>query len=626
MTSPERNLASMFFNRVERYGALPRYRHKVQGQWQDVSWEQMGKRVRLAASGLLKIGVSLGDRVCLLSSSRPSWSEMDFAILSAGAITVPIYPSLPASDCGFILWNAGSRVIAVENAEQLAKVREIQKDGIIIPDGMELPTVDVGKPLSPGDHLQVKIERVILLDGEGDGGADLISLEALMALGEEHMSSHAKELERILQEVQREDVATIVYTSGTTGPPKGVVQSHGNHLSMCEMVSDEVGIFQEGDVDFLFLPLAHSFARLQEFVGIYCGSTTAFAQSVDTLVTDLGEAAPQVVPAVPRVYEKIYSRVQAQARSSPMKKAVFDWAVGVGKKISVRRMNKQPIPAMLALQGKLAHRLVFHKLHALVGGKIKYFISGGAPLSREIAEFFHAAGLLILEGYGLTETCPALAINRPDNYRFGTVGPKLPWVEVKVAADGELIARGPNVTREYYHRPKATREAWDDEGWFHTGDIAEIDSDGFIRITDRKKELIVTAGGKNISPQNVENVLKTSPYVSQVLLYGDNQPYCVALVTLTEEVVQWARANGKQDVTLDQLARDPDVRQLIENEINERNAKLAKFETVKKFAIVHPDFTQETGELTPTLKLKRRVVLGRHRGEIDVLYGNQETN
>lgn len=616
----DRNLARMFFQRALRWSDRPRYRHRVVGIWHEVSWKQMADRVRRMAAGLCDAGVRCGDRVGLLANSRPEWCEADLAILTIGAISVPIYPSSTPEECAFILWNAGARAIVVENDQQLTKIREIQRDGLVLPE-VELADHDRAQGVAPGQRVPVPIDLVVLIDGQGDGGDDLLTLPALLDRGRDRFKDHAAAMQEALETVGPDDTATIVYTSGTTGPPKGVVQTHGNHLAMCEMVNEEVGVFSPGDVDFLFLPLAHSFARLQEYAAIYCGTTTAFAQSLDTVLTDIREARPHLIPSVPRVYEKIYARVQSQAQASPAKRRVFDWAVHVGTRISRLKQERRRVPVALAVQGRLAHRLVFHKLHDLFGGRLKYLVSGGAPLSREVAEFFHAAGILVLEGCGLTETCPALTINRPSAFRFGSVGQKLSRVELRLAPDGELLAKGPNIAKGYYKRPRATAEAWDSDGWFHTGDIAAIDADGFVRIVDRKKELIITASGKNIAPQNVENLLKTSPYISQAMVFGDKRPYCVALVTLSpDEIAAWAGQRGKDTSDITRLVSDPDVRALIEAEIEARNQKLARYETVKRFAIVHPDFTVESGELTPSLKLKRRVVLQKHGDVIEALY------
>ena len=617
----DKNLADMFFRRVERYGDRVRYRHCVGDRWRDMSWNELAMRVKRAAAALLELGLSRGDRVCLMSATRGEWIDLDLAILSAGGVTVPIYPSNTPEECAFILWNAGARIVVVENDEHLARIRQVQRDGFTLPD-VEVPeaTDDMPRP-SPGDHVGLQLDKIILIEGEGDGGGDLMKLDALFGFGGRALARREAELADVIEQVGHDDIATIVYTSGTTGPPKGVVQTHGNHLAMFEMGSEDVGMFHDDDVDFLFLPLAHSFARMQELMAIYMGSTTVIARSLDTILEDLQEARPHIIPSVPRVYEKIYARVQAQAEASPVKRAVFRWAVSVGRRVSGHLQRNEPIPWGLALRQRLAHRMVFRKLHERMGGRVKYFVSAGAPLSKEVAEFFHAAGLLILEGYGLTETTPALCINRPDSYQFGTVGPALSKVELKLADDSELLARGPNVAKGYYRRPQATAEAWDDEGWFHTGDIAEIASDGFVRIVDRKKELIITAGGKNIAPQNVENVLKTSPYISQALLYGDRKPYCVVLVTLSpEEIRGWADKHGKGELSLDALAMDDEVRGLIDGEIKARLPKLARFEAPKKFAIVYPDFTLETGELTPSLKLKRRVVMERHGHAVEAMY------
>src|SRR6185369_14633242 len=368
------------------------------------------------------------------------------------------------------------------------------------------------------------------------------------------------EIDRRIADVRRDQLATIVYTSGTTGPPKGVLQTHGNHLAAVESLL-RLGVAREGDVDFFFLPLAHSFARLIEYFGVAVGSVTAFARGIDTLADDLASARPNLVPAVPRIHEKLYARMQAaRDESGALARALFDWAVGVGRARSRCEQAGRPVPALVRVQHALAHRLVFARIHRLLGGNVRYMVSGGAALSREIAEFFHAIGILILEGYGLTETTPILTCNRPDAFRFGTVGLPLDCCEVRIAADGEILARGANVALGYHRRPEATAESWDAESWFHTGDIGEFDADGFLRITDRKKDLIKTSGGKYVAPQKIENLLKLQPHISQAVVIGDQRNYCVALLTLdADELARWAGAQGITAATPEALAAHPAV-------------------------------------------------------------------
>jgi len=400
-----------------------------------------------------------------------------------------------------------------------------------------------------------------------------------------------------------------------------VLQTHGNHLATIESLL-KVGIAREGDVDFFFLPLAHSFARLIEYYGIAAGTVTAFARSIDTLAEDLATSRPHLVPAVPRIYEKLYGRIQgARDAGGALRRALFDWAVGVGRARSRHEQEGRPVPRLMALQHAVAHRLVFSRIHQLLGGNIRYMTSGGAPLSREIAEFFHAIGIPILEGYGLTETTPSLTVNRPDRFKLGTVGLPLDCCELRLAPDGEILARGANIALGYHRRPEATAESWDSEGWFHTGDIGEFDADGFLRITDRKKDLMKTSGGKYVAPQKIENLLKLQPHVSQAVVIGDNRKYCTALVTLDqEEVARWASVQGLRFASPDEMAAHPRVREMIEGEVAAANRELASYESIKYFRILPRDLSTETGELTPSLKVRRKVMAERYRAQIEEMY------
>jgi long-chain acyl-CoA synthetase len=418
-----------------------------------------------------------------------------------------------------------------------------------------------------------------------------------------------------------DDVATIVYTSGTTGPPKGVVQTHGNHIAALDSAAKTTGI-SEGDVHLLFLPLAHSFARLESFIGVHRGLTTAFAEHIDKLRDNLPEVRPHFICSVPRVFEKVYAGVLAKAEAgSPLKKKIFHWAVGVGKEVSRLKQSGKPVPGLLAFKYRLATKLVFSKMQAALGGRLRFAVSGGAPLSREIAEFFHAAGILILEGYGLTETCPVLTNNREDQFKFGSVGLPLPGVEIRIASDGEILGRGGNIAKGYFKKPDATAEVFLADGWFATGDIGTLDPDGFLFITDRKKDLIVTAGGMNIAPQNIENLLKGDPFVSQVMVYGDRRPYPVALITLNpDELAAFAKAEGILTPDPAALAKHPKVVERVSRIVEERNTELQSYAKIKKFSILANDFTVENGFLTPTLKVKRKVIRDQFQDTIEQLY------
>ena len=598
---PFTNLPQMFFTRAADLSTRPRYRYRAGDAWREVTWAETEARVLAIAAALLDDGVRVGDRVAILSATRPEWMEIDLAILACGALTIPIYQSSLIAECGYIIANSESSLALVENAKQRAKIDELTAHGFEL-DGV---------------RQTVQLRRVVTID-DGDGPG---SLRALLERGREALPRVRPEIERRIEALGRDDVATIVYTSGTTGPPKGVVQTHGNHLATVEAAL-RTGLIREGDVDFFFLPLAHSFARLVEYLGIAAGTTTAFARSIDTLAEDMAAARPHLVPAVPRIYEKVYARILAgRDAAPPLKRALFDWAVGVGRARSRCEQERRPVPLGTRLQAAIAHRLVFARIHQLLGGNIRYMTSGAAPLAREIPEFFHAIGILILEGYGLTETTPSLTVNRPDRFKFGTVGLPLDCCEIRIAEDGEILARGDNVANGYYRRPEATAEAWDPQAWFHTGDIGEVDAEGFLRITDRKKDLIKTSGGKYVAPQKIENLLKMQPHVSQAVVIGDNRKYCVALITLDqEELARWLAGRGIEDVRPETAATDADVQALVQTEVDEVNRHLASFESIKYFRILPGDFSPESGELTPSLKVKRKVVAQRYGPVIEEMY------
>ena len=589
------SIPQVFFERAAQRGGKTAHMVKRDGAWQEISWQELRDIVRHVAKGLLTLDLQAGDRVAILSDSRAEWVQCDLGIMAAAGITVPIYASSTPDQAAYILQNSGAAAMFIDTSTQLDKILAVRD---------QVPT----------------LKHIVMMADDPPGADDsILTLADLIQRGRDDADQEAV-LEARLQGLTPEHEATYVYTSGTTGPPKGVVQTHGNHLFMmetCGAITD----LGEGDVNLLFLPLAHSFARLESFLGFYIGWTTAFAESIDALSQNMREVRPMLVMSVPRVYEKVYASVQAGAAGSAVKQAIFNWCVGVGRQASRLQQQGQPLPMGLSLKRNLAHRLVFHKLHDALGGRLRYFVSGGAPLAREIAEFFHAAGLLILEGYGLTETCPALTANRHDNYKFGTVGLPVPGVELRLDDDGEILARGPNIASGYYQRPEATAEVFLEDGWFATGDIGEIDADGFLRITDRKKDLLVTAGGKNVAPQNIENLLKGDPLISQAMVYGDRRPFLTAVLTLDVEAASaYARDHGISGDTAAELADNPQLRTVLEGRVEQVNQRLAPYESIKKFVIAREDFTEASNELTPTLKVKRQVVTQKYQAELDQLY------
>jgi len=589
----------MFWDRVERSGDRPAHQFKQSADWKTITWREVGDVVREVALGLLALGRGKGDAVALLSTSRAEWVQADFAIFSAGCVTVPVYPTYPPDLIAYVVNDSGAKTIIVEDPGQLSKVLEAREK-------------------TPG------LEQIVVMSGYDAPQPPkmVMTWDTLRRLGRDSVDAHRSTLAERVASTRPTDLATIVYTSGTTGPPKGVMQTHGNHIAAVT-ASKQATPVEEGWVHLLFLPLAHSFARLESFLGVAHGLTTAFAENLDKVGENLKETRPHFICSVPRVFEKVYGKILAGVEAgSPAKRKIFGWAVSVGRDVSRHQQRGQPVPATLELKRKLAHRLVFSKLHAALGGRLQWAVSGGAPLSRDIAEFFHAAGILLLEGYGLTETCPALTFNRPDRFKFGSVGQTLPGVQLRIAADGEILARGPNIaTLGYFKQPEATREVFDLDGWFHTGDIGTIDGDGFLVITDRKKDLIVTAGGMNIAPQNIENLLKADPFISQVMIYGDRRPYPVALITVNpEELSKFAREQGILTSAAATIVKHPKVVERVGRTVEEKNTQLQSYAKIKRFTVLATDFTLDGGELTPTLKVKRRVVSQKYKDAIEELY------
>jgi long-chain acyl-CoA synthetase len=583
---------------VEKSAERPAQMLKRQDAWTTLTWREVGAVVRELALGLIAIGRQPGETIALLSTSRAEWVQADFAIFTAGGITVPVYPTYPPDLIAYVCNDAGVRTIIVEDPSQLAKVLEVREK-------------------IPG------LQQIVVMSGyeATQPPKTVLTWEMLRRLGRDNAERHAGTLADRLAATKPDDLATIVYTSGTTGPPKGVMQTHANHLA-AQKAGESCAPVEEGWVHLLFLPLAHSFARLESYIGVYRGLCTAFAENLEKVGDNLREVRPHFICSVPRVFEKVYAKILAGVEAgSPTKKKIFHWAIGVGREVSRHQQRGQPLPPGLRLKRAIAHKLVFEKLHAALGGRLKWAISGGAPLSREIAEFFHAAGILILEGYGLTETCPVGTFNRPDKFKFGSVGQTLPGIEIKIAADGEILFRGPHIARGYFNQPQPTAEVFEPSGWFHTGDIGRIDDDGFVFITDRKKDIIVTAGGMNIAPQNIENMLKADPFISQVMVYGDRKPYPVALITLNaDEVAKFAREQGivAGDATV--VVKHPKIIDRVARTVEEKNSQLQSYAKIKKFTVLPGDFTQEGGELTPTLKVKRKVVANKYLSAIEELY------
>jgi len=584
-------LADLLPLSAQLYRGAPAVRYKQDDQWVSRSFEEVQEIVRPLSLGLIELGVAKGDKVSILANTRPEWTYCDFAALSAGAIVVPIYQTNSPEECQYVLENSDAKVVFVEDDEQMEKIRAVR------------------------DQLPL-LEHVVRMTGSSE---DAISLEDLASRGS---GRDASEWEARWKAVTPEDTCTFIYTSGTTGPPKGCIISHGNYRAMLDMIGER-DVIEDGDTTYLFLPLAHSYALLIQLGSFERGTTIAYWERDPLkILPNLTEVKPTFFPSVPRIFEKIYgTATSAMEKEGGLKKAIFEWTIRVGKKMrETERAGRKP-GFLLRKQYEFADKRVLSKIRDLFGGRLRLAGSGAAPINPEILSFFDAAGVLVLEGWGMTETSTAATISSPEDFKIGTIGKPLPGCEVKIADDGEILVKGPNVFKGYYKNEEATRETIVD-GWLHTGDLGAIDSDGFLTITGRKKDIIITAGGKNITPANLENEIKQHPLVSQCVVVGDRRPYLVALVTLDpEDAVAYAKEHGLPEDPA-QLAANEDVRKAIEAHVETINEKFARVEQVKKIAILPHDLSQESGELTPTLKVKRAVVTAKHENEIEQLYAS----
>jgi long-chain acyl-CoA synthetase len=584
-----KTLADLLVRTAELYGSRPAVRFKEGDAWVDRSFQQVLDIARPLGLGLVALGIEKGDRVSILGNTRPEWTYFDYAALSIGATVVPIYQTNSPEECAYVLENSDAKVVVVENEEQLAKVREVR----------------AGLPL---------LEHVVMMEGDAE---DVISMDALAAKG---AGVDDAVFQQRIDAVTSDDICTFIYTSGTTGPPKGCIISHGNYRSMLDMIN-ETSVIAEEDLTYLYLPLAHSFALLIQLGSFDLGATIAYWEGdPNKIVPNLGELKPTYFPSVPRIFEKIYTAANSgMEKEGGLKKAIFDWSIRTGKKMREAERSGRKPGWLLQRQYDFADKKVLSKIRGLFGGNLRLAVSGAAPINPDILRFFDAAGVFVVEGWGMTETSTAATVASEEEFKFGTIGKPFPGCEVKIAEDGEILVHGPNVFQGYHKNPEATAETIVD-GWLHTGDIGEIDSEGFIKITGRKKDIIITAGGKNITPANLEAQIRENRLVSQCVVVGDRRPYLVALVTLDpEEAAAYAKDHGLPEDPA-QLATNAEIRKVIEDHVEEINKKFARVEQVKKISILPRDLSQEDGELTPTLKVKRAVVTEKHEREIEELY------
>lgn len=591
-------LAQVVLDTVKNYPKPDFMLYKKEGRYQPVSTEEFGRRVKHLCLGLKDLGLQKGDKVVILSENRPEWVITDHANLCLGVSTVPIYTSLVPEQIKYIIDDSDAKAVVV-SCDDLWKRVEAVKPSL------------------------AKVRHYITFLEEAPEG--VLTLNQVLERGRKVDEQHPALFESLVNAVSPEDEASLIYTSGTTGMPKGVILTHANFLSNVKTVVS-IFDFTPKDTVLSFLPLSHVLERMATYAYVYCGMHIGYAESLESVGQNLLEIRPTLMVSVPRVFEKIYAKVMDNVlSSSTLKKRIFYWALKVGKEYGRRKVNKETIPGGLQRKRNLAHKLVYSKIVEKTGGRVRFFVSGGAPLSKDIAEFFYALGLVIMEGYGLTETSPVISANTFENIRFGTVGKPIPGVEVKIAEDGEILTRGPHVMKGYYKKEAETREAFEG-GWFHTGDIGHIDKDGFVVITDRKKDIIVTAGGKNVAPQPIENILKTNPYISNAVVIGDRRRFvCALIVPNFEKLEKYAQSSHIPFANRAELIGNEQVVNFLKAEVDRSTPNLAQYERIKRIALLDRDFEIEKGEMTPSLKVKRRIVEQKYKAVLDALY-EQERN
>jgi long-chain acyl-CoA synthetase len=590
------SVAHMFLNRVAATPHAEAFRYPQDHSWESVTWQQVGERVCNLAGGLISLGIAPEDRVALASSTRYEWVLVDFAVMCAGAATTTVYPTTNASDVAYIIANSGSRVVVAENQTQLDKLLEHRA---------ELPNVS----------------KVVMIDGIGDGDW-VITLAELEQLGKKLLTDSLDAVKDRVAAVGPGQLASLIYTSGTTGRPKGVRLTHGAWTYTAAAI-DSLNILGRDDLNFLWLPLAHAFGKVMLALPLQIGFPTAIDGRVERIIDNLATLHPTIMGAAPRIFEKAHARVEGMvAEQGRLRKRIFDWAIGVGVKVSEARQAGRKPSLASSLAYKVADRMVFSTIRERFGGRLRFFVSAAAALDRDVAQWFDAVGIIVLEGYGLTETAAASFINRPNAYRFGTVGWPFPATDVKIADDGEILLRGPGLMTSYHDLPDATTEALDTDGWFHTGDIGEIDADGFLRITDRKKDMFKTSQGKYVAPSAIDARFKgLCPYVSELLVYGETKPYCVALVSLdSEAITDWAGKNGLAGRSFAEIARDERTRVMIAEYIDALNLELNRWEQIKRFTILDRELSVEAGDLTPSMKLRRKMVIEKFANRLSALY------